>query len=522
MAKIRFANPSSGTLGTAVLLVVGLWSIAGMPTWAASCGDLKDMRLENTTITDAEEVVAGAFKPPAAVGPGGGGRQSAFFEKLPAFCRVAGDIHPVADSDIKFEVWMPLEGWNGRFEAVGNGGLAGTLSYPAMGQALADGYATGSTDTGHPAGQEPTWALGHPEKVIDFGYRAVHEMTVKSKSTVEAFYGSGPKYSYWNGCSEGGRQGMGEAERYPADFNGILAGAPVFDFTHGQSRGVWNEMLILKDPARYLTPANYQLIHKAVIDQCDAADGVKDGVINDPQQCHFDASVLLCKDGSRADCLTASQVTEINSEFTTAVTPGTHELIANGHEPGFEIFQTRPNMTPDKLKESKQGALYRYFVFENPDWDWSTINIDKDLPMADKKWGSVLNNYDPDLSKFKAAGGKLLQYHGWADPQPSPMTTVDYFGAVQKKVGDTQDFYRLFMVPGMGHCMGGPGTDQFEKMAVLTEWVEHGKAPNSIVASHLTDGKVDRTRPLCPYPQAAKYKGTGSSDDAANFVCAKP
>jgi len=511
------------------LAVSGLWALSLSTiafsqgaTPAVSCASLAKLSLPNTTISVAEEVQAGSFKPPSADGPGGGGggRQGATFGKLPAFCRVAGDIHPVADSDIKFEVWMPLEGWNGRFEAVGNGGLAGTLSYPAMGQALADGYATGSTDTGHPPGQDPTWALGHPEKVIDFGYRAVHEMTVKSKATVEAFYGSGPKYSYWNGCSEGGRQGMGEAQRYPADFNGILAGSPVFQFTHGQTRWLWNDMLVYKNPSGHLSPANYQLIHKAVLDQCDAADGVKDGVVNDPQQCHFDPSVLLCKNGETDDCLTAPQIREINAEYADALNPRTHEMLARGHEPGFEIFETRPSAVPDK--NTKQSGFYPYFVFENPNWDWTTIDFDKDVATADKKWDAVLSNYDTDLSKFKAAGGKLIQYHGWSDPLPAPMATVDYFEAAQKKVGDTQAFYRLFMVPGMGHCGGGPGTDQFEKMTAITDWVEHGKAPNSILASHLTAGKVDRTRPLCPYPQVAKYTGNGSTDDAANFVCAKP
>src|SRR5579871_1592039 len=285
---------------TTVLAAIGFCSISAMPMWAASCDSLKSMKLENTTISTAEVVQAGLFKLPAADGPGGGAaRQTAIFEKMPAFCRVAGDIHPAADSDIKFEVWMPLENWNGRFEAVGNGGLAGSLSYPAMGQALIEGYATASTDTGH--GPDPDgnamWAVGHPEKVIDFGYRAVHEMTVKSKAAVNSFYGAAPKYSYWNGCSEGGRQGMGEAERYPADFNGILDGDPVFQFVHGQSRGIWNSMVVYKDPTEYVPPSKYSVVYKAVMDKCDAADGVKDGVINDPLQCRFDPSVLLCKNG---------------------------------------------------------------------------------------------------------------------------------------------------------------------------------------------------------------------------------
>ena len=523
MANNGFANLFSGTNAFAILAAYSLWSLAGMPAWAASCDSLKNLKLDGTTIIAAEEVPAGTFKAPTAEGPPATpARQAAIFEKMPSFCRVAGEIHPVADSDIKFAVWMPLDKWNGRFEAVGNSGLAGTISYTAMGQALTDGYATGSTDTGHTSEPDPTWALGHPEKVIDFGYRAVHEMTVKSKAAVEAFYGSGPKYSYWNGCSEGGRQGMGEAQKFPADFNGILDGSPVFNFTHGQSRSMYSEQIIYHDPAAYIPPAKYQLIYNKVLEECDAADGVKDGVVN-PQLCHFDPSVLLCKNGDAPDCLNASQVKEMKSEYQGAVNPRTGQSVVPGHALGFEFFETtRPGVTPDKLKDAKMGAFYKYMVFEDPKWDWTTFDFDKDIAYADKKWGYATGNYDPDLRRFKAAGGKLLQYHGWADPMPSPYTTVQYFETVQKTVGDTSSFYRLFMVPGMGHCSNGPGTDQFDKMAALTDWVEHGKAPDSILASHQTDGKVDRTRPLCPYPQVAKYKGTGSTDDAANFVCAKP
>ena len=528
MRNFRIVSPFKAVSGAAVLAVVVLWSLSGISAWAASCDSLKGLKIENTTITTAEEVPAGAFKSPATGGggqPGGAARLAAQIAKMPAFCRVAGETHPVPGSDIKFEVWMPLNNWNGRFEAVGNGGLAGTISYQALVPALTDGYATASTDTGHtaPADGSASWALGHPEAVVDFGYRAVHEMTVMSKAVIAAFYGSGPKYSYWNGCSEGGRQGMGEAQKFPTDFNGILAGAPVFHFTHGQSRGVFTQQLIYHDPAAYIPVEKYKLIQQAVLDECDAADGVKDGVINNPLACHFDPAKLLCKNGDAPDCLTASQVKEMKSEYQGAVNPRTGESVVKGHAPGFEFnLVTRPGITPDKLKESSQGAFYKYMVFENPNWDWTTLDFDKDIAFAEKKLGAVVENYDPDLSKFKAAGGKLLQYHGWADGQPSPYVTVDYFEMAQKKVGDTSGFYRLFMIPGMGHCSNGPGTDQFDKMGSIVAWVEQGKAPDQVIASHQTDGKVDRTRPLCPFPQVAKYKGTGSTDEAANFVCAKP
>jgi feruloyl esterase len=552
--------------GAVLLAALGWFAFSGSQAWAASCDSLKSLKLPDTTITVAEEVPAGGFHlpevPVALQPPGNAAQRNAVFPKLPAFCRVGGDIHPAPNSDIKFEVWMPIEKWNGRFEAVGNGGYAGNLEYAAMGNALLDGYTTGSTDTGHAEvpggpGAPAPWAL-NTEAIIDFGYRAVHEMTVKSKATIVAFYGSGPQYSYWNGCSEGGRQGMGEAERYPNDFNGILAGAPVFSFVPSRSREFVTAKLTASGEMAPVPQAKYKAIYAAILEQCDAADGVKDGVINDPQQCHFDPAVLLCKNGDATDCLTAPQVKAMQIEYGGVYNPVTHALLARGHSPGFEVnlanqagrggqggpggpagpsAQAGPGgrggpggSTGQAGQPNNAGAqaaqfsrsFYRYFVYQDLNWDASTFDYAKDFPYAEKKVGGILDNYDPNLKAFKAAGGKLISYHGWADNAPAPMTTVDYFNEVQKSVGDSSDFYRLFMVPGMGHCQGGPGTDHFDKMAAITDWVERGKAPESIVASHITDGQVSRTRPLCPYPQVAKYKGTGSTDDAANFACMKP
>ena len=522
----------------AVLAALGVLALPGSQAWAATtCASLKNLKLPDTTITVAEEVPAGAFHIPggsAAPAQGNAAQRNAVLEKLPAFCRVGGDIRPVPNSDIKFEVWMPLEKWNGRFEAVGNSGYAGNIEYGSMGNALVDGYATGSTDTGHaPVGGMATapWAL-NLESLKDFGYRAAHEMTVKSKATIEAFYRAKPKYSYWNGCSEGGRQAMGEAERYPNDFNGILAGSPVFDFVPSRSREFVTSKLTASGEMSPVPQAKFKAIYDAVLAQCDAADGIKDGVINDPQQCHFDPATLLCKNGDAPDCLTAPQVKAMQIEYEGVYNPVTHKLLLHGHSPGFEYNQaTRANApTPPQAPPANNapapapqlpGSFYRYFVYRNLDWDASTFDYAKDFPYAEKTVGISLDNYDPNLKGLKAAGGKLISYHGWADGQPAPMTTVDYFNAVQTTVGDSSSFYRLFMVPGMGHCSGGPGTDHFDKMVAITDWVEHGKAPDSIIASHLTDGQVTRTRPLCPYPQVAKYKGTGSTDDAANFVCAK-
>lgn len=513
------------------MCVLGCWPNAAFssttPSTATSCDSLKTLKLPYTTISIAEQVAAGAFHAPPQTGEGPM-RDANAFAQMPSFCRLAGDIRPTADSEIRFEVWMPLENWNGRYQGVGNSGLAGTISYGPMAQALTQGYATASTDTGHLAEASQvqgnaSWAVGHPEKVIDFGYRSVHETTVKAKAVIAAFYGSDPRYSYWNGCSEGGRQGMGEAQRYPSDFDGILAGSPVFDFVHSKTRGTWSDQSISKNPASYIPAAKYKLISIAVMAQCDAEDGVKDGVINNPPSCHPDLSVLLCKSGDTADCLTAPQIEEMKTEYSDLIDPRTGVVIFPGHSPGFEMMRSaHPATSPADMKQANPGSFFKYFVYENPEWDWTTFNLKTDLAVADKKLAVTLADYDPNLKAFKAHGGKLIQYHGWSDAQPSPLSSVEYFNKVQATMGDTRDFYRLFMVPGMGHCGGGLGTDKFDKIGAITDWVERGKAPDEIFASHMTNGKVDRSRPLCPHPQIAKYKGSGSTDDAANFVCVAP
>ena len=486
---------------------------------ATSCPSLASLQLPDTTITLAVEVPAGAFTPADSGARGRGGNA---FASLPAFCRVAGTIRPSTDSNIKFEVWMPLQGWNERFQGVGNGGLAGTISYPAMAAALAGGFATGSTDTGHGTeggADAPEWALKHPERIIDFGYRSVHEMTVKSKAVTNAYYGAQPRYSYWVGCSEGGRQGMGEAQRYPTDYDGIVAGAPVFGFTHTQTRSLALQKILREDPAAFIPASKMQMLHAAVLAQCDALDGVKDGVITNPPACRIDFTKIQCKAGDRPDCLSASQVKYIQADYAGPRNPRTGELLAPGHSPGFETRGSAETLGPEATQPS---AFWRYFVFDDPKWDGSSFDFDKDVAFVDKKLGAVMNNFDPDLRAFKARGGKLIHYHGWGDPQPSPANSVAYFGNVHKAVAGADDFYRLFMVPGMGHCQGGPGTDQFDKIGAIQAWVEQKKAPALILAEHKTDGKTDRSRPLCPHPQIAKYKGSGSTDEAANFSCAVP
>lgn len=491
---------------------------------AATCERLASLSLPHTTITSAATVAAGAFAPPAAPPPAPAGAPS-LYRTLPAFCRVSGTSHPTADSDIRFEVWLPLEHWNGKLEGVGNGGLAGAISYSALAQGLSQGYAAASTDTGH-RGSFATgdWALGHPQKVVDFGYRAVHEMTVEAKAVGAAFYGAPPRHSYWNGCSEGGNQALSEAQRFPEDYDGILAGAPANFWTHLQMGGNWISQAIHADPATFVPASALPALHGAVLDACDALDGVRDGVLEDPRRCRFDPRVLECKGAGGDACLTPAQLAGIEKVYQGARNRRTGARVFPGYLPGSELewrlWIAGADAPPRNLQHLIQEGFFKYLVFENPEWSWKSFDFDRDIDLSDRKLASIVNATNPDLSAFKARGGKLIQYHGWSDAAISPLNSIAYFESVQRRMGDTRSFYRLFMVPGMGHCGGGAGTDRFDKLGTLARWVEDGVAPDRIVASRVVAGKVVRTRPLCPYGKVARWRGSGSTDDAANFACA--
>jgi feruloyl esterase len=430
-------------------------------------------------------------------------------------------MKPTADSEIKFELWLPASGWNGKLEANGNGGWTGSIAPATLAAGLQRGYAAAMTDTGHDGGSA-SFALGHPEKLIDFGFRAVHEMTVKSKAIVAAFYGDGPKLSYWNGCSAGGRQALKEAQRYPEDFNGIVAGSPGINWTGRAVQAVWIGQANHKDETSTIPPAKFAAIHSAAIDACDAADGVKDGIIEDPTRCKFDPGVLECKGPDGPACLTTPQVETARKIYASVTNPRTKEEIFPGHEPGSELGW---NTMAGPQAFGLGLDLFKFIVFKDPNWDYRTFNFDSDVALTAKADGGVMNALDPNLKPFFARGGKIVQYHGWADPQISPLSSVRYYNTVLDTLGGAgkvTDSYRLFMVPGMAHCGGGEGTSTFDMLTAVEQWVETKKAPDQIMASRVRDGKVDRTRPLCPYPQVAKYKGSGSIDEAANFSCKLP
>ncbi|MEO8258024.1 MAG: tannase/feruloyl esterase family alpha/beta hydrolase [Acidobacteriota bacterium] len=497
----------------AVFLIV--LALPSRPASAATCESLASLALPNTTISAAQLVAAGAYVAPVQPGRGGAGPgRGNQFADLPAFCRVAASIKPSSDSDIKIELWMPASGWNGKFVLPGNGGFAGAIAPAGLATNLRNGYAAAVTDTGHEGGSG-AFMLDHPEKLTDFAERAVHETAAKSKALIAAFYGNAPRRSYFNGCSTGGRQALTAAQRFPDDFDGIVAGAPAI-YASRQSAGqlwIWNATH--QDDASFLTPAKYAVLHDAVVAQCDLLDGVKDGVLEDPTRCRFDPKVVQCKDADGPGCLTAPQV-EAARKIYTGAKNSKGELVFSPLFPGSELgWAASAGAQPVGYAID----VYRYLVMRDARWDPLTLNYDNDIARADKVLGQ-LTAIDPDLTKL-LQHGKLLIYAGWSDPGIPPGYIVDYYKNVlaKTKVKNVRDTARLFMVPGMGHCGGGDGTSTFDMLGALDQWVEKGKAPEQIPASRLKDGVVDRTRPLCPYPQKATYSGSGSIDTAASFVC---
>jgi hypothetical protein len=509
------------------------------PGRAAECEGLAALKLPHTTITLAQTVAPGAFKLP----PGVSSAIVIFPDaKLPAFCRVSGTIQPSSDSNIQFEIWMPASGWNGKLQGVGNGGFAGDIPYMLLSPAVANGYAVVASDTGHTGG-DASWALGHPEKIVDFGYRAVHQTTVLAKIILRAFYKAPPRYSYFCSCSNGGRQALMEAQRYPDDYDGILAGAPANFWTHLMSGFAW-DVAALNAPGSYIPSTKLKAIETAALAACDVRDGLADGIIDDPPKCHFDPSVLLCHGPESDACLTEPQLAALHKIYAGpknaagSVFPG----YLPGGETGLLGWSTWITGTgPGKGEQARFATQYfGNMVTGNPSWDVNTFDPAKDVQAADDQTAAMLNATDPNLKAFQAHGGKLILYHGWSDAAIAPQNTINYYQSVVSAVGPNQaaGFVRLFMVPGMQHCFLGPGPNSFGQFIpatprdpqhdislALEQWVEKGIAPDSIIATKLKSdfnpaGGVARTRPLCAYPKVARWNGSGSSDDAANFTCA--
>lgn len=461
-------------------------------------------------------------------------------------CVVKGVARPTRDSEINFEVQLPIENWNGRYRQLGNGGWAGTVPSGPIKASAELGYAAAGTDDGHPRGAgDAAWAIGHPEKLIDFGHRAVHVTSVHGKAIVNAFYGKPANRNYFVGCSDGGREALQEAQRYPEDFDGIIAGAPAYDWSHHFAGFVWNAQALRKDPASFIPHEKLPVIQRAALAACDTLDGVRDGLVEDPRQCKFDADVLLCKEGDGADCLTRPQLEALKKIYAGPRNPRTGKLIYPGYPPSTEAV---PNEWANWILGKPPAAsiqmafglsFFGQAVYEDPNWNYLSMEFDADVAQGDQKAGVHINSNNPDLRSFRANGGKLLMYHGWADGAISAYSSIDYYenvtaflarypdGRASAKA-PVQDFFRLFMVPGMGHCAGGAGPNRFGNgnnaphdperniNAALERWVEQGTAPDKIIAHSV---KPEFTRPLCPYPQRVVYNGTGSPDDANSFTC---
>jgi feruloyl esterase len=448
---------------------------------------------------------------------------------------------PTSDSYIRFEVWLPENDWNGKYLGVGNGGFAGSIGYSAMANNVNNGYATAASDTGHQAeGADASWAFRHPEKVIDFGYRALHLTTVNAKALITSFYGKPVAHSYFASCSDGGREALMEAQRFPADFNGILAGAPANNWTHLITAAVAGAQALIS-PTGYISSLKLPAIHKAALAACDAQDGVKDGVINNPTHCHFDPSVLLCKGPESVTCLIQPQIQSLTTLYTGA--KDSHgKAVFPGFMPGSEDgwAQWVVGFAPGgSFMSAYVENYFRYMVFDDPHWNVLTASIDESLRRAQEKTAKALNATDPDLQPFQSRGGKLILYHGWNDQAISPLNTIHYYQEIQKTMtpSSVSQFVRLYMVPGMQHCAAGPGPNTFGQFGpaqdhdpgkniyfALENWVEGNQPPGQIIATKYAGdnpaNKAVMTRPLCPYPEIAQYKNSGSTTDASNFTCA--
>lgn len=533
-------------LASASLLPSATCAISQEPTSVSQdkCGDLVKLDIPNLTITTATAVPQGGY-----VGPPQNftGRDiSGFYKTLPAFCRVVAHAKPSSDSDIVIEVWMPLAGWNGKLQGLGNGGFAGVIDTYELGAAVAKGYAAAATDAGHTGSPiDASWALGHPEKIADFGYRGIHEMTRAARLVIPHYYGSAVKHAYFAACSDGGREALMEAQRFPDDYDGILAGAPANDWTALLSLAAFDTQTLTRTPASFIPPPKINTIAKAVVAACDKLDGVEDGILNDPRQCHFDPASIACPgDEDHDTCLTAAQVGSLKALYAGLHDASGKELFpgylpgAEEGENGWTLWITGPSPARSLMAAFGIG-YFSNMVYDHTDWSFKSFNVPSGIATAKQKTSAALDATNPDLSAFRAHGGKLILYHGWDDPAIPALSTVDYYEDVIRRMGpnNVESFLRLYMLPGVQHCGGGPGPDTFGQSLswpaldpehnvriALENWVEKGDAPTGLIVSRSetdTPGALPLTRPACPYPELVQYKGSGDPNRAENFTCAR-
>jgi feruloyl esterase len=530
--RIKTMNLNS-VLRTALLaLVIG----AGATPAAAGCLELAKLALPHTTITAAESIAAGTYKAP----------NGEVFTNMPAFCRIAVTLTPTSDSNIKIEVWMPFTGWNGKIFSIGNGNIGGTVRYGGLAVGLRLNYAAATTDLGtSPAATDPQGGLvliGHPEKQIDYATRSTHLMTVRAKQIIRSFYGEAAKRSYFLGCSTGGGQGVHEALQFPGDYDGIYAGAPSISPTHQAAAFIWNYGAFdggCKDCPAQVNAAQMTAVSAAIVKKCAGKDGglPLDNFLTDPRDCQWFPASLQCtgKPGEAGTtCLTRPQVTGLKKFYEGPFNPRTGERIIAGRVRGSESNAEGP-VALEALSQpgGVRSGNAPYWVF-GADFDWRTFDFDRDMDTVDEALAARLNANTAELDQFKSHGGKIILWHGFADPQIPTLATVAYYErliasqtrghgehARAEGLRRTQEFARLFLAPGVGHCGGGAGPDTFDPLPALEQWVEHGVAPDRIIASKVSGGVMQFTRPLCPYPALPRYKKVGDPKQADSFACAE-
>ena len=535
-----------------VLLTAGVATAqTGSPS-AAACERLAAVSLPNTVITLAQVVTAGAFVVPANPAGRGGGGSSALagtiggvpevpgrvtgntaglglgynggrgipaFSTLPAFCHVAATLRPSAASEIRMELWLPLARWNGNFRGTSPNGLGGVVNYNAMAVGLTEGFAVASTDTGHQGGAT-AW-MQVPDKVTDFAGRAMHETTVVGKALTQAYYGPAPRFSYMIECGGGSAAALHEVQKYPADYNGVVVGGHAAHLTRQIFGQAWLWEASHPGGTAVLPAAKLSVIHRAVLDKCDKLDGVQDGLLEDPIRCTFDPQEIACRSGDGPTCLTPPQVEAAQKIYAGPTNPRTKERVWSplyrGSELDWVFFTEAPGPAGIAI------STLRDVVLKDRTWDFRTspIDYDRHVALADQSDIARVNASNPDISAFVKQGGKLILSGGWNNALVPAGAVLDYYRNVERTIGaaSTRQAVRLYMVPGMIECNGGPGTDTFDMLGVMRGWVERGQAPNEVIASRVERGQVVRTRPLCAYPQVATYRGQGNTDDAKNFVC---
>jgi Tannase and feruloyl esterase len=545
-------------------------AIASTSAMATPCTNLQSLQFKHTTITSATDNTAGIFVVPGSNPP-------STITGLPAFCRVTATVVPSSDSSIKIEAWLPESAWNGRFLGTGGGGFQGVITYSSLASGIRAGFAATNSDLGTGvSGCSPlycgsngnmgnplaiafgdpsspsTGLFGHPDRIKDFGYRAIHLMTLRGKEIAAAFYGQNAHKAYFAGCSTGGQNALMEAQRFPDDYDGIMAGAAAFNRTHLHMAGLAAWQNTHASPGRFIQPGQMTLINQAVLAQCVGQDGgaSTDQFLTDPRDCHFDPKALLCT-GSNVPpaCLTADQVTTMRNYYAGTIDPVNGDVINPGSQRGNETDNVLALglVFSEQLPEPAFDGLF-YWVF-GPSFgypasrvNFANFDFHRDVDKVDDRLAAVLNANSTDLGEFREHGGKLLMYHGWADPLIPSQSSINYFNALvahdshdnhgfqqvsfaahgHRTLGRTQSYARLFMVPGMYHCSGGPGPNTFDALTPLVTWVETGVAPETIVATKFvndTPPAVQMTRPLCVFPDVAKYNGSGSTSIAANFTC---